>query len=174
MSEPLPSGKQPNIVSEKRKLGSLCLLCTEERQEECESNLDGWKNLEEKSRHWCGLNTSGDVFDRVNWENGPEGMYLHSNCKMKLLNKRSLEQAKKRKEKEQAQKEEEEKNKDDDQDRKRSRLESPEIPIIIPRRSLTGKVHSKNLCIWCMKPEDSRHKDRKSLKLHLLNQVRLI
>ena len=41
MSEPLQSGKQPNTVSEKRKLGSLCLLCTEERQEECESNLDG-------------------------------------------------------------------------------------------------------------------------------------
>ena len=42
-------------------------------------------------------------------EYGPEGMYFHSNCKMKLFNKRSLEQAKKRKEKEQAEREKEEK-----------------------------------------------------------------
>ena len=96
MSEPLLSSKQANTVSKKRKLGSLCLLCTEECQEECKSNLDGWKNLEDKSRNWCGLDTSRDAFDRVDWENGPEGMYLHSNCKMKLFNKRSLEQARKR------------------------------------------------------------------------------
>ena len=90
MSEPLLSSKQPNTVSKKRKLGSLCLLCTEEYQEECKSNLDESKNLEEKSRNWCGLDTFGDAFDRGNWEIGPEGMYLHSNGKMKLLNKRSL------------------------------------------------------------------------------------
>ena len=72
--------------------------------------------MEDKSRNWCGLDTSRDAFDRVDWENGPEGMYLHSNCKMKLFNKRSLEQARKRMEKERAQREE--KNKDDDQDRK--------------------------------------------------------
>ena len=116
MSEPLLSSKQPNTVSKKRKLGSLCLLCTEGCQEECKSNLDGWKNLEVKSRNWCGLDTFGDAFDRVDWENGPEGMYLHSNCKMKLFNKRSLEQERKKKEKVRAQREE--KNKDDDQDRK--------------------------------------------------------
>ena len=125
MSEPLLSGVQPNTVSKKRKLGLLCLLCTEECQEECKSNLDGWKNLENKSRNWCGLDTSRDAFDRVDWENGPEGMYLHSNCKMKLFNNRYLEQARKRKEKKRAQREEEEeKNKDNDQDKKRSRLES--------------------------------------------------
>ena len=95
MSELLLSGKQPNTVSKKRKLHSFCLLCTEECQEECKSNLDGWNNLE-KSRNWCGLDTFGDAFDSVNQENGPEGMYLHSNCKMKLFNKRSLEQARKR------------------------------------------------------------------------------
>lgn len=174
MSEPLLSGKLPSTVSKKRKLGSLCLLCTEECQEECKSNLDGWKNLEEKSWNWCGLDTFGDAFDRVNWKDGPEGMYLHSNCKLKLFNNRSLEQARKRKEKERAQREEEEKNKDDDKDGKQSRLESPEVPKIVSRRSSTGRVHSKLLCIWCMKPEDTRHKDRKNSKLHLLNQVRLI
>ena len=115
MWEPLLNGKQPNTVSKKRKLGFLCLLCTEECQEECKSNLDGWKNLEEKSQNWCGLDTFGDAFDRVNWENGPEGMYLHSNWKMKLFNKRSLEQVRKSREKERAQREEEEKIEDDDQ-----------------------------------------------------------
>ena len=111
MSEPLLSGKQPNTVSKKRKLGFLCVLCTEERQEECKSNLDGWKNLEEKSRNWCGLDTFEDAFGRVSWINVPEGMYLYSNCKMKFFNKRSLEQTRKRKEKKQAQREEEEKTK---------------------------------------------------------------
>ena len=75
MSQPLLSGKQPNTVSKKRKLGSLCLLCTEECQEERKSNLDEWNNLEENSRNWCGLGTFGDAFDRVNWENGPEGIH---------------------------------------------------------------------------------------------------
>ena len=95
MSEPLLSGKQPNTLSKKRKLGFLCLLFTEECQEECKSNLGGWKNVEEKSQNWCGLDFSGDAFDRVNWENGPEGMYLHSNCKMELFN---ISQNKQRKE----------------------------------------------------------------------------
>ena len=162
MSEPLLSGKQLNTVSKKRKLGSLCLLCREELQEKCKSNLDGWKNLEEKSWNWFGLDTFGDAFYRVNWENSPEGMHLHSNCKMKLLNKRSLEQGCKRKDKERAQIEEKEKNKDGDRDRKRSRLESPQIPKIIPRQSSTGRAHSKNFCVWCMKPEDTRHKVRKN------------
>ena len=103
MSEPLLSGKQPNTVSKKRKLGSLCLIFTEEYQEERKLNLDGWKNLEEKSWNWCDLDNFGDAFDRVNWENDPEGMYLHSNCKRKLFNKTFLEQARKRREKEWAQ-----------------------------------------------------------------------
>ena len=111
MSEPLLSGVQPNTVSKKRKLGLLCLLCTEECQEECKSNLDGWKNLEEKSRNWCGLDTFEDAFSRVSWKNVPEGMYLDSNCKMKFFNKRSLEETRKRTEKERAQRKEEEKAK---------------------------------------------------------------
>ena len=61
------------------------------------------------SRNWCGLDIFGETFERVNWEYGPEGMYFHSNCKMKFFNKRSLEQAKKRKEKEQAQRKKEKK-----------------------------------------------------------------
>ena len=73
---------------------------------------------------------------------------------MKWFNKRSLEQTRKRREKKRAQREKE-KNKDGDQDTKRSRLESPEIPKIIPCRSSTVRMHSKNLCIWCMKPEDT-------------------
>ena len=69
----------------------------------------GGKILEEKSRNQCGLDIFGDAFDRVIWENIPEGMY--SNCKMKLFNKRSLEQARQRKEKERPQREEEKKTK---------------------------------------------------------------
>lgn len=40
----------------------------------------------------------------------------------------------------------------------------------IKQRWLTGIVHSKDLCIWCMKADDKRHNDRKTSKLHLLNQ----
>ena len=48
---------------------------------------------------------------------------------------------------------------------------SNEVCGIKTQRSLTAIVHSKDACIWCMKAEDSRHKHRKTYKLHLLNQV---
>ena len=32
-----------------------------------------------------------------------------------------------------------------------------ESPALKRLRSSTGIVHDKNLCVWCMKPEDERH-----------------
>ena len=165
MSKTLLSGAQQN---KRRKLiASVCLLCKEECKEECKSNEVGWNNLEEKAKNWSCLDTFGGAFDRVNWEDGPQGMYVHSNCKIKLFNSRSLEQAKQRKEKEKEKKSENE-------EEILTQSNSPVASSIVTRRSTTGLVHSKHLCIWCMKPEDARHKDRKNSKLHLLNQVRFV
>ena len=36
------------------------------------------------------------------------------------------------------------------------------------RRS-SGPIHQPKLCIWCLKPEDTRHKDRINSKLHLID-----
>lgn len=168
MSQPLLTGNQ---VSKKRELDTSCILCDQECNEECKSNLSAWSNLEEKSKNWIGLDTFGDVFDRVDWRNGPQGMYLHSNCKIKLFNSRSLEQAKRRKEKECSR---QSMSNDNNGEKSLDLQKSPENTNTVARRSSIGTVHSKNLCIWCMEPEDTRHKGRKNSKLHLINQVGII
>ena len=84
------------LLSDKwRKPASFCLLCNGKFLEEYKSSQTAWNNLKEKARICCG--TSGDAFDRVNWENGPQRYYMHSNCKIKLLKSGSLKQVKKKK-----------------------------------------------------------------------------
>ena len=41
------------------------------------------------------------------------------------------------------------------------------------RRS-SGPIHQPKLCIWCLKPEDTRHKDRTNSKLHLIDHKTIL
>ena len=120
--------------------------------------------MREKAKALTGLDTFGTVLETVDWGNGPEIYFLHNNCKVKLHNARALDQAKKRKEK-----------KDNEEEWKsfaeKGIISSRETSnsATITRRSLIVLINSKDLCIWCMKPEDTRHKDGKNSKLHLIN-----
>ena len=123
--------------------------------------------MREKTKASTGLDTFGTVSETVDWGNGPEIYFLHNNCKVKLHNGIALDQAKKRKEK-----------KDNEEVCKsfaeKGIISSGEASnsATITRRSLIVLINSKDLCIWCMKPENTRHKDGKNSKLHLINQVR--
>ena len=123
--------------------------------------------MREKAKTWISLDTFGTVSETVDWGNGPEIYFLHSNCKLKLHKARVFYQATKKIEKK------------DQEEECESFVEKGIISsgeannsANITRRSSIGLIHSKDLCIWCMKPEDTRHKDRKNSKMHLINQVR--
>ena len=59
---------------------------------------DKWTKIKEKSLLWKGLDKFGSVFDTINWDNGPKGLYIHSSCLISLSSSRKLEQLKKRSE----------------------------------------------------------------------------
>ena len=156
-----------NFKRKKRKTETHCILCNEECSEKCKLQGVGWNSIREKTKAWIVLDTFGTVSETVDWGNGPEIYFLHNKCRLKLQNARALNQAKKRKEK----KVQEE------------RCESfagkgivscgeASNSATITRHSSVGIIHSKDLCIWCMKPEYIFHRDRKSSKLHSINQVR--
>ena len=89
MSEQLLSGKRQKLASFLSPL-----------QRKMAKIQAGWDNLKEKTIIWCGLDAFRHGFDTVNWKNGPQRFYMHSICKIKLFNGRSMVQAKTKKGKE--------------------------------------------------------------------------
>ena len=97
---------------------------------------------------WKGLDKYGNVFESVNWDNGPSGSFCHKLCKTEFTSKRKLKQSKARKAKAET-----------------SVLKycndsaSEDVSLSSKRLSpsTTGLLHNKDLCIWCMKPEDTKH-----------------
>ena len=93
------------------------------------------------------MNRFSDVYENVNWDAGPNGIYFHKLCKTGMQNKRKIEQAKKRVE-------------------KADKLATPEENVpnnlnnVNVNKRLTrqvGSLHEKHLCIWCMKPGQKKH-----------------
>ena len=113
----------------------------------------GWNSMREslKAKAWIGLDTFRTVSETVDWRNGPEIYLLHNNYTLKLHNARASDQDKKRKEK-----------KDQEEEcenfAEKGIINSGEASnsATITRRSSIGLIHSKDLCVWCMKPEDTR------------------
>ena len=106
------------------------------------------------------------MYEQVERENGPVGIYFHMTCRTAFASQRTLEQAKARK----------------------NKLEvlSTTSPIACAEtskecsaqmheksqlhRSSTGPLHDKALCVCCMKSEDCKHAGRGSWCL--LQQLR--
>ena len=42
-------------------------------------SADRWDRLKPKSERWKGLDRFGEVFDTTDWDNGPDGFYMHAN-----------------------------------------------------------------------------------------------
>ena len=56
-----------------------------------------WEQIKEKSLQWRGLHRFGNVYDQVDWENCPNGLYMHHSCYVTLSSKHKLSQFQKRK-----------------------------------------------------------------------------
>ena len=48
---------------------------------------------------WNGLDQFGNVYESVDWDHGPQGIFFHKICKLQVASKYKLQQALKRKEK---------------------------------------------------------------------------
>lgn len=94
---------------------------------------------------------------------------MHTNCKVKLYNERSLEQAKKQKRKAR----EANKNTEEDKDTKsdQSTASAGGHSIWSAHRLFNGAIYYKGLCIWFMKPEDKCHKNQSFSMLCLIGHV---
>ncbi len=141
----------------------MCILCHEACSEnEFIKDEVAWINLKKHAKNWSGLGKFGAAYDSVSWEDGPSGKPVHINCRKYIATKKALNLAKKHKQDEMINEE---------------TSTTPSAPIAAPivrlRRS-EGRIHSPNLCVWCMEPKDDRHKGKKSSQLHIINQVKSI
>ena len=140
---------------EKRKIDNLlendCILCGKECDEDkSDLSLDAWNSVKSCAQKWIGLDRFTTVHETVNWENGPKGVYFHKWCRVAMANAMKLQQAVKRK-----------MNKDAETSNDIS-VESS-VTLTSPQRfsrSNTGILHSNELCVWCMKPDDKKHPER--------------
>ena len=91
---------------------------------------------------WKGLDMFGDVYEKVDWDKGPSGVYFHKFCHVHLRDERRLNFAIGRATPDTPSIEEDK--------------PSVAIPVTDPPRrgSFTrskGVLHKKDLCVWCMK-----------------------
>lgn len=126
---------------------NLCIICNEECNEKQKNPaLSSWMEFKDISKEWKDVDgIYKDVYERVNWESSAFGHLWHKNCKWKMANKKSLEQARKKYEENKERKQQEKKdNVPPLQEKKNEEREKKET-----RKSI-GTIHQKDLCIWCM------------------------
>ena len=111
---------------------------------------EAWEKLKLKAFNWKGLDMFGNVYDTVNWQQGPSGKHVHGNCRFGISSSDKLNRAKTRQQKRERDSASHECQDDHD-------LAGPAPKCL---RSSVGIVHNKNLCVWCMKPEDTKHPER--------------
>ena len=128
----------PNSCSELK-----CILC----QQPCtfDNSIDNtsdtkWENLKSKCFRWKELDKFQHAHATVEWDKGPKGLYMRSNCYTQISCNRYIQQAENRKrklEKEEAQ----------------VSTSSQKLPgnVLKKLRSSSEEVYDKNLCVWCMK-----------------------
>lgn len=141
----------PNRKRKRDEVQGICILCNEECDED-KSNLsaEAWERMKDKAKDWKDLPKFGNVYDTINWEAGPNGVFFHKRCRTALASQRGLQQAVRKKENLQKQLTEETQGMHSQEQQQSSGRSS---------RS-SGLLHGKQLCIWCMKPEDLKHSNK--------------
>lgn len=166
MSEPILKAK-PESAAKRRKVSlGVCIACKEDCFDSKEERKDirAWKDLEAIAEKWTGLDPYGSIHEETNWESGPEGNFIHKTCRLKLGDSKRLESALSRT------RQEEEFPESTQSNDFTPHSQFPANISSVHRRSQTGNLHDKNLCIFCMRGEDSKHRDRKTSNLRLLEQ----
>ena len=154
------SGKRKSAIS-----CGECVLCSLNFSKQDTGNRitsERWLRIRNVAEKWKYLDKFGDVFTSVDWDSGSDGKFMHKSCELDLFNDRKLSQAIIRKENEE--RTEDEPFQSSSTSSKVESCEELEIPSRKRLRS-EGKLHHKNLCIWCMEPEDSKRKRKLRLMI---------
>lgn len=108
--------------------------------------IKGQKTL---AQQWHHLDRFGTVYDTVNWDAGPQNVFLYKICKITFCSKRHMQLSINRQDKSWAAEEiiQEHSN-------------SSTSCSVEQSRAASGLIHDKNLSAWCMKPEDEKHPTR--------------
>ncbi len=116
-----------------------------------------WGKLISKYLNWKGCDKFENVYDTVDWDLGPCGKYVHNNCRIDIASSQKLNRSKMRQ-----RKRERESASHDNQTYDSTCEHDQELSLSAPKRlrSNTGTVHDKHLCVWCMKPEDTKHPEQ--------------
>ena len=90
----------PNRKRKRDEVQGICILCNEECDED-KSNLsaEAWERMKDKAKDWKDLPKFGNVYDTINWEAGPNGVFFHKRCRTALASQKGLQQAVRKKRK---------------------------------------------------------------------------
>ena len=131
-----------------------CILCTDDCEEKQKNLTDEqWAGFRNLANEWSGLEgTYSHVFSGVDWESGPNGYFWHKDCKWKMANRKTLNQAR------------------TSFNRMSTSLFIDDLSCDISRidfpstRLNTGIIHDKDLCIWCQEGYDEKHPERNEFR----------
>ena len=90
MSSPIFLAGPPN-----KRIRSQCIVCIKPCDEIRSFTQEQWDNFKLTALMWKDLDKFGDVYERINWENGPQNI-CHRNCVSYMQTSRKFEQAKNR------------------------------------------------------------------------------
>ena len=126
---------------EKRRSNSIgeCIICHQVcNEDKSTTTAESWETLRCHAKNWEGLDKFGTLYEKVQWENGPQGVYFHKLCRTKIASKVSLSQALKRKKLEVT----------NESTRVFEILDQTQSPSQRYTSSILGPTHNKNLCVW--------------------------
>ena len=110
--------------------------------------LKKYKNIEDQSKKWTGLDNFESVFTIVDWKLGLTGLFVHDSCYIKLCSPRRLVQAEKHKEKQSQNIASQDKSSFNSTTTMTNKIFSSLPP---KHTRIAGIVHSKRKCIWRFK-----------------------
>ena len=133
-----------------------------------EITLKKWKNTEDQSKKWIGLDTFESVFTAVDQKLDPAGLFMRD---IRLCRARKLAQTEKRKEKQS----QNVVSQDEISFNSSTTVTNKSFSSPQPKRTQSaGIIHDKTKCIWCFKGPDQKHPNRKSSKLYLIFSLRAL
>lgn len=150
----------PEGYEKKRQHQPQCVICEEDCEEtDAIKSNQAWATIKENAQKWVGLDRYGNIYTSIAWNAGWKGHYAHRSCKTYLGTSKTLNQAISRKSKEEVIPE--------------ASLSQFGAGDALPQRQSRANMllHDPELCVWCLKPEDTRHKDRPNSKLSLIDSV---
>ena len=129
----------PNLVLELK-----CILCQQPCVADDSMNNTSdtkWENLKSKCFRWKEFDKFQHAHAAVEWDKGPQGLYMHSKCYTQISSNRYIQQAQNRK------------RKSEQKEETQAATSSQQLPENVPKKlcSSSGVVHEKNQCVWCMK-----------------------